>query len=217
MRALRPTFTAAQFALVASFLVAGYFVASDAGDYLRSITADVYGRYWPMRHWLFLHIATGSLALIAGAIQLCLAWLRRTTTVHRLMGRVYVAAVFVSCIASLTVLRNGSVLGPAWVALLVILASCALLFTSCGLLEARRRRWDRHATWMIRSYMAMMVFAWFRLAWELPLLTNMPTSARAASILGLTMLITLAGTELALLVNARNERAGNSWPASTRA
>ncbi|HEY0686652.1 MAG TPA: DUF2306 domain-containing protein [Steroidobacter sp.] len=198
MRTSLATFTAARIAMFASFLVGGYFLTFDAGDYLRSITADVYGRYWPMRHWLFLHIVTGSLALIAGAIQLCLAFLRRTTTLHRVMGRVYVATVFVSCVASLMVLQDGSVIGPAWVALLVILASCALLFTACGLLEARRRRWQRHAAWMIRSYMAMMVFAWFRLAWELPLLTNTPTGTRAAAILGLTMLITLAGTEVAL-------------------
>lgn len=189
---------AAQIALLASFLVAGYFLAFDAADYLRSVTTDVYGRFWPMRHWLFLHIATGGLALATGAIQLCLAFLRRTGTLHRWVGRGYVGAVLVSCISSLAVLRNGSVLGPAWVVLLTTLSLSALLCTAFGLREARRRCWHRHATWMIRSYMAMMVFAWFRLAWELPVLTGTAATERAAMILGLTMLVTLAGTELAL-------------------
>jgi hypothetical protein len=190
--------TGARIALAASFLVAGYFLTFDAGDYLRSVSSAVYGRFWPMRHWLFLHIATGGVALVAGGIQLGLAYLRRTSTLHRWVGRVYVGAVLISCLASLAVLRNGSVIGPAWVMLLVILSSCALLFTALGLIEARRRRWHLHAGWMLRSYMAMMVFAWFRLGWELPLLRDMAAGTRAATILGLTMLVTFAATETLL-------------------
>lgn len=196
MRTLQLVSTAgARVALLASFLVAGYFLAFDAGDYLRSVTTSVYGRFWPMRHLVFLHIATGGLALVAGGIQLCLAYLRRTSTLHRWVGRVYIGAVLVSCLASLAILRNGSVIGPAWVALLVTLSSSALLFTAFGLIEARRRRWHHHAAWMLRSYMAMMVFAWFRLGWELPVLQDMAPGTRAAMILGLTMLLTFAGTE----------------------
>jgi hypothetical protein len=189
---------AAQFTLLASFLVAGYFLAFDAGEYLRHFTASVYGRFWPVRNWMLLHIATGTLALILGAVQFCLAFLRRTSAGHRWIGRVYLATVLVSCVASLVVLRNGSVLGRAWVALLVVLSACALLFTAFGLLEARRRQWRRHAAWMLRSYMAMMVFAWFRLAWELPLLPHLSASARATLFLFLTMAITFVGTELML-------------------
>ena len=84
----------------------------------------------------------------------------------------YVGAVFVSCIASLAVIRNGSVIGPIWTALLVLLAIGAMVYTASGLLAARRRQWHRHATWMLRSYMAMMVFAWFRLAWDFPVLQD---------------------------------------------
>lgn len=183
---------------MASFLVAGYFLAFDAGHYLRSMTADVYGRFWPKRHWMFLHIAMGGLALILGAIQLCLANLRRTSAVHRWTGRVYAGAVLISCVASLIVVRNGSVLGPAWTALLVTLAAYALLATAVGLVHARRRKWHDHAAWMIRSYLAMMVFAWFRLVWELPLWRDMAPGTRAAMFLGLTMLITWVATELIL-------------------
>jgi hypothetical protein len=198
-----PGRTAAQVGLATSFLVAGYFLSVDAGEYLRSFTADVYGRFWPLRNWMFLHIATGCLALVAGGAQICLALLRRTSAAHRWIGRLYAGAVLVSCVASLAVLRNGSILGSAWVALLVTLSACALLFTAFGLLEARRRQWHRHAAWMLRSYMAMMVFAWFRLAWEVPVLQDVPASIRAATLLALTMLITFAATELALTFRAR--------------
>jgi hypothetical protein len=193
-----PVTTAVQLTIAASFLVASYFVAFDAGDYLHSLTASVYGRFWPVRNWMLLHIAAGTLALILGAVQFGLAFLRRTSAVHRWTGRVYVGTVLISCVASLVVLRNGSVLGWAWVALLVVLSACALLFTAIGLIEARRRRWHRHAAWMLRSYMTMMVFAWFRLAWELPVLRDLTVGARAATLLALTMAITFAGTEMLL-------------------
>src|SRR5688500_18058904 len=118
--------TAAQITLAASVLVASYFLAFDAAEYLRNFTTAVYGRFWPVRNWMFLHIAMGGLALVAGAVQMCLAFMRRTSTTHRWVGRVYVGAVVVSCMASLVVLRNGSVIGPTWVVLLVVLATSAL-------------------------------------------------------------------------------------------
>jgi hypothetical protein len=203
MRSSREPNTAAQLALAASFLVSGYFLAVDAGEYLRNFTAAVYGRFWPVRNLMFLHIAAGGLALAAGGIQFGLVFLRRTSTAHRWTGRVYVGAVFVSCVASLVVIRNGSAIGPIWTALLAILAAAAMVFTGCGLIAARRRQWHRHAAWMLRSYMAMMVFAWFRLAWEFPVLEQMALRTRAALILGLTMLLTVIGTESILALRAR--------------
>ena len=202
MRSSREPSTAAQLALAASFLVGGNFLAVDAGEYLRNFTAAVYGRFWPVRNLLFLHVAAGGLALVAGAIQFGLVFLRRISTAHRWTGRVYVGAVFVSCIVSLVVIRNGSVIGPVWTALLVTLAVGAMAFTARGLIAARRRQWHRHAAWMLRSYMAMMVFAWFRLAWEFPVLEELALRTRAAVILGLTMLLTFLATESILVLRA---------------
>ena len=202
MRSSREPSSAAQLALAASFLVGGNFLAVDAGEYLRNFTAAVYGRFWPVRNLLFLHVAAGGLALVAGAIQFGLVFLRRISTAHRWTGRVYVGAVFVSCIVSLVVIRNGSVIGPVWTALLVTLAVGAMAFTARGLIAARRRQWHRHAAWMLRSYMAMMVFAWFRLAWEFPVLEELALRTRAAVILGLTMLLTFLATESILALRA---------------
>jgi hypothetical protein len=185
-------------AILASVLVASYFLVFDAGEYLRSWSPAVYGRFWPARNWMVVHMGTGALALTVGAFQFGLAFLRRTSALHRWVGRVYASAVLVSCVASLAVLRNGSVVGATWVALLVLLSTAALVSTAFGWIEARRRRWQHHAAWMLRSYMAMMVFAWFRLAMETPLLQDMPGRARATTILALTMLITLLCTEVAL-------------------
>jgi hypothetical protein len=199
-----PVMAATRFTLAASFLVAGYFMVFDAGEYLRHFTANVYGRFWPVRNWMLLHIAAGTLALILGAVQFCLAFLNRTSAAHRWTGRAYVVTVLVSCVASLIVLRNGSVIGRTWVLLLVVLAASALLFTAFGLIEARRRRWHRHAAWMLRSYMAMMVFAWFRLAWELPVLRDLTVGARATTFLALTMTIAFVGTELLLRSRTRD-------------
>ena len=190
-------------ALVASCGVAAYFIITSAASYLLDMTAAVYGRFWSSRHFMFVHIAAGALALIAGAVQFCLAFAQRTSTAHRWIGRVYHGAVLVSCVASLLILRNGSVAGPMWVALLVTLAVCTLVFTTCGLVEARRRRWLHHSAWMLRSYAGMMVFAWFRLVWELPVLHTLPQGTRAATVLAVTMLLTFAATELLLLMRTR--------------
>jgi hypothetical protein len=207
MRSTREIGAAAQLALAASFLVGGYFLAVDAGEYLRNFTAAVYGRFWPVRNLMFLHIAAGAVALVAGAVQFGLVFLRRTSTAHRWNGRVYVAAVFVSCVVSLVVIRNGSAIGPVWTALLAILAVGAMAYTACGLIAARRREWRRHATWMLRSYMAMMVFAWFRLGWELPVLEELDPRTRATAILGLTMLLAFLCTESILAWRARRTMA----------
>jgi hypothetical protein len=77
-----------------------------------------------------------------------------------------------------------------------------MAFTARGLIAARRRQWHRHAAWMLRSYMAMMVFAWFRLAWEFPVLEELALRTRAAVILGLTMLLTFLATESILALRA---------------
>jgi len=196
----------AQMALATSIVVAAYFVATDAFEYLSSVTPTVYGRFWSVRDQLYVHVMAGGIALIVGAIQLCLVFLRRTSLVHRWNGRVYAMAVLVSSAAALSIFRKGSVFGLTWVALLVTLALCALVFTAFGVIEARRRHWQRHSAWMLRSYMAMMVFAWFRLAWELPVLHALPGGSRAAALLAATMLITFTVTELILARTSRRLR-----------
>jgi uncharacterized membrane protein len=185
-------------ALATSCVVTGYFVIFDAGDYLRHFTAVVYGRLWPMRHWLFLHIATGTIALIVGGVQMYLGLRRRTSSAHRWLGRLYVCTVLVSCAASILVLQRGSVVGPVWVALLITLAVSASLFTLRGWIAAKRRDRERHTAWMLRSYMAMMVFAGFRLTWELPILRDAPATTRAPVLLAIAMVAALVGTEVVL-------------------
>jgi predicted membrane protein DUF2306 len=184
--------------LIGSMLVASYFLATDAAEYLVSFAPAAYGRHWPARNWMFAHIVTGAAALALGALQLCLGLLRRTSQLHRWAGRAYVGAVIVACVASVAVLRNGTVLGSVFAALLLVLSACALLSTGMGVRAALHRHFQAHSRWMIRSYMAMMVFAWFRLGMLLPVLHDAPLQVRAATILAATMLITLGGTELVL-------------------
>lgn len=171
---------------------------TDAGDYLRQFTAAVYGRFWPVRGRLYLHIAAGALALIVGGLQMYLGLRRRTSWAHRWLGRFYVCCVFLSCIASLLVLQRGSVVGAAWAALLIVLAVSASSFTMCGWIAAKRRDRERHTAWMLRSYMAMMVFAGFRLLWELPILRDSPAPTRAPLLLAIAMIAAFISTELVL-------------------
>jgi uncharacterized membrane protein len=184
--------------LLASFSIAGYFIAANAAPYLQNFTAAVYGPYWPVRTWMLLHVGAGVAALIIGAGQLCLGFMRRTSRWHRWCGRAYVCAVLLSCVAAFFVLANGSAVGPGFGALVALLSIYALAFTSMGLFAARRRWRQMHRDWMIRSYMTVMVFALFRLAVKLPVLQDLGFSERFTALIAITMVATLVCTELLL-------------------
>jgi uncharacterized membrane protein len=184
--------------LLATFSIAGYFMAVNAAPYLQNFTAAAYGPYWPVRTWMLLHVSAGVAALIIGAWQLCLGFMRRTSRWHRWLGRAYVCAVSLSCVAAFLVLTHGSAIGPGFGALVALLSMYALAFTSMGVFAARRGWRQMHRDWMIRSYMTVMVFALFRLAVRLPVLQDLGLSERFTALIAITMVATLVCTELVL-------------------
>ncbi|MEM1115437.1 MAG: DUF2306 domain-containing protein [Bacteroidota bacterium] len=104
---------------------------------------------------LTFHTALGVLALVAGAVVLVV---RKGTRAHRLLGRVYAAAMVVLCLASFGIRDTTpffSGYGPFHVAALVSLASVL-----AGLSTAWRRRqgWlEGHYQWMAWSYIGLVM------------------------------------------------------------
>src|ERR1700753_1408365 len=45
--------------------------------------------YWPRRAGLLLHLAGGSLAITVGLVQIWLGLTNRTSTLHRVLGKIY--------------------------------------------------------------------------------------------------------------------------------
>jgi len=190
----RPTY-ALQVALFGPAAAALYFIWADAMRFL-NFSADSYGPYWNAGGWMLLHVCGGIAAVLLGAWQFALGLLGRTSQVHRWCGRVYVVAVLVSCCASFVVLAHGSAIGSGFAALVRVLALYTLAFTGLGLLAIRRGDRLAHREWMVRSYMGVMVFGFFRGAVETSLLSELPFAERFTALMGLTMSIALAGTEL---------------------
>ena len=140
-----------------------WFLATDAAVYL-TYTAEKYTNYyWNRRGGLILHMSGGVLALTLGLIQIWLGLTARTGQLHRILGRIYVAAVLLGSCAAFymaatippgeAVYQWGLVgLGAAWLSTTVI-----------GYRHIRRGEVLRHRAWMIRSYAVTFGFVTLRL------------------------------------------------------
>jgi hypothetical protein len=105
--------------------------------------------YYPM---LVGHILFGSVALVAGCLQVW-PWLRsRFPVVHRWVGRLYLfggvfpAGVVVLGVAPLSSTGFASAVGNTLLAVLWLVTSVA------GYRAARQRRYADHRVWMVRSF-----------------------------------------------------------------
>jgi uncharacterized membrane protein len=98
------------------------------------------------------HILFGSIAIITCSMQVW-PWLRRHhPKVHRISGRIYVFAGVVPSGIFALVVSVMSVIGPQGKIGNLLAASLWIAFTFAGLVAARRRRFQEHRRWMIRSF-----------------------------------------------------------------
>ncbi|GAA2126909.1 DUF2306 domain-containing protein [Glycomyces algeriensis] len=139
------------------FLIVGLFVAARLPSYLTFDTGDslveLQGAF-PETHYLMLsgHILFGSIAIITCSMQVW-PWLRQHhPRVHRISGRLYVFAGVVPAGLFALVVSIVSVIGPAGKIGNVILSILWFGVTFAGLIAARRRRFQEHRRWMIRSF-----------------------------------------------------------------
>ncbi len=124
---------------------------------------QTYGGFWPRRFGLLLHIAGGLTALTVGLVQIWLGLTGRTRGQHPNLGRIYVVGVLLgSCGAyylALTLAPKVAVYGLG----LFMLATAWLITTGMAILAIRRRDYEQHREWMIRSYTVTFAFVTFRL------------------------------------------------------
>lgn len=143
--------------IVPLFVIVGFFVAARLPSYLTFDTGDSLVDLqdaFPETHYLMLsgHILFGSIALITCSMQVW-PWLRQHhPKVHRISGRVYVFAGVVPSGLFALVVSVVSVIGPAGKIGNVFLALLWFATTFAGLAAARRRRFQEHRRWMIRSF-----------------------------------------------------------------
>lgn len=115
---------------------------------------------------LFMHLAGGSIALAAGAWQLNSQLRARRPSLHRRIGRVYVAAVLVGGVgAAILAPRSQEGIVTHWG--FGLLAVAWLGTTGVAYRAIRRRDLASHRRWMLRSY--ALTFAAVTLRIYLPL------------------------------------------------
>jgi uncharacterized membrane protein len=140
--------------------VALWFVIAYALMYLTPDPTQ-FGIYRPRHDWLFVHVITGTIALLVGPTQLWLGLNRWTGIPHRILGITYVAGVTASSVAAFYLARHtdfGWVFGLGF----GTMASAWLITTALGTIAICLRRVEQHREWMIRSYVITFAFVTFR-------------------------------------------------------
>ena len=117
-------------------------------------------------YFFYQHILLGGIALLTGWTQFSQKIRSRALNVHRLLGKVYIAACMLSGIAGLYLafFATGGIISSLGFGTLAVLW---LISTSKAFLHIRSKRINDHRDWMIRSY--ALTFAAVTLRIWLPL------------------------------------------------
>ncbi len=101
------------------------------------------------------HLLGGAVALAIGPFQLSSRFRSRHLSLHRLLGRVYVGAVLVGGLGSLSlaVSASGGLSGKVGFGMMAVVW---LICTTMAFVSIRSRRVADHQVWMIRSYAATL-------------------------------------------------------------
>ena len=155
--------------------------------------------YYPVRWWLFPHIATGAIALLAGPLQFSNSLRRRQPKWHRRMGALYIIAVALSAPIAVAV----SLLHVPLVASLApILQGFAwLVATAMAWLMVRGRNYTQHREWMIRSYALTTTFVSTRILFSIPAIDRLDANGSAIIILS-AVVCTLVAAEIGIQVSS---------------
>jgi uncharacterized membrane protein len=126
-----------------------YFPPNFDSLFLQGREATFTGAY---RFAFYVHIFSGPVVLFNGLILLSEYLRRRHGRWHRWLGRVQVVILLALVLPSSAVMSRHAFGGwPAGLSFLLLspaTATCAVV----GVVFARRRRYDQHRRWMLRSY-----------------------------------------------------------------
>ena len=105
------------------------------------------------RHLLIPHALSGVIALLTGPLQFSSRLRQRRKGLHRVLGRIYVACVFIGAFSGIALaagrpgLPGTSMQAAAWI-----------VCTTAAFITARNRQAAQHRQWMARSYAVTFTF-----------------------------------------------------------
>ena len=156
-------------AKLAFFIVFGLltvFVLAAKNAKILDPASDIAQHFAPVKGYLALHGIFGMLALLLGAFQLSNRLRAKYLKLHRSLGYVYIACVFISCpfaipvaykVGSLSLTAASAVQSLGWV-----------LTTAIALACIKRGNVEQHRRWMLRGYPFAMIFTVARLIIPIP-------------------------------------------------
>src|SRR5215207_5969586 len=133
--------------------------------------SPVWAHVEPVKWLLLPHALAGAVALLLAPFQFSARLSRRAPRLHRVMGRLYVAGVFISAPLAVPV---ALILGPPSLVMAATIQSSGwLLTTAIALYAVRRGDIRQHQEWMTRSYPFAMVFVLARVVLAVPAVSEM--------------------------------------------
>lgn len=141
--------------------IALYFIASHVPQFFIWSESSYGAYFWPRATSALPHVMGGLVAIVVGPFQFLSRIRARYPAVHRITGRVYLAAIFVAALAgmNLAISSRGDLVYASG---LFTLAIAWLLSSGMALLAILKRRVLQHQQWMIRSYVLTFAFITFR-------------------------------------------------------
>jgi uncharacterized membrane protein len=115
------------------------------------------------------HIIAGVTAFFSGPLQFSSRIRQRYPQFHRILGRVYVAAVFIAAPFAIALAANRR--APHVVFFFpanVLQAGTWMVTTAAAFLTARNRHFQQHREWMVRSYAVTFTFVGTRVLQPIP-------------------------------------------------
>jgi uncharacterized membrane protein len=136
-----------------------YYIRRDVSRFVEYAEAS-YGEYWTRPRSIAAHVFPATLAILLGFSQFSQRLRSRYPRVHRIAGRIYVAATIIAAPAAMALgIQSSCVLcRPP----LVVLGALWLVTTSIAFAAIRLRDIGVHRAFMIRSFALMNVFSLIR-------------------------------------------------------
>lgn len=127
--------------------------------------------YFPVRRLLIPHGLAGLIALGLGASQFSTRLRHRHARVHRILGRCYVAGVAIAAPMGIYITTRHNAV-PTQIAVTTT-AILWFLSTAVAFYCIRRRNFQQHRQWMIRSYAITLIFLLVRVIDAVPALNDL--------------------------------------------